>query len=288
MNQMNITQEDILAWLLDEGITILIIIAASLVAYRLLTIATSRLSKHIQSLDNEDDSELDRRTKTIFRVVHSSGAVIIVSTALITILNEVGLPVGPLLASVGVVGLALGLGAQTLVKDVISGLFILIENQYTINDSVELAGISGTVEEMNLRVTKIRDLNGTLHMIPNGEIRVVANKTRDWSRAVVNVGITYDTDVDKATAVLNQIGQQAQQDPEIGKLLLETPVVTGVEDLGDWAVQLRLMVKTQPGAHWQVMRWLRREIRLEFAKEGIDLAFPRQDIMLLREDKAAE
>ncbi len=285
---MNITQEDILAWLLDEGITILIIIAASLVAYRLLTIATSRLSKHIQSLDNEDDSELDRRTKTIFRVVHSSGAVIIVSTALITILNEVGLPVGPLLASVGVVGLALGLGAQTLVKDVISGLFILIENQYTVNDSVELAGISGTVEEMNLRVTKIRDLNGTLHMIPNGEIRVVANKTRDWSRAVVNVGITYDTDVDKATAVLNQIGQQAQQDPEIGKLLLETPVVTGVEDLGDWAVQLRLMVKTQPGAHWQVMRWLRREIRLEFAKEGIDLAFPRQDIMLLREDKAAE
>lgn len=285
---MNITQEDILAWLLDEGITILIIIAASLVAYRLLTIATSRLSKHIQSLDNEDDSELDRRTKTIFRVVHSSGAVIIVSTALITILNEVGLPVGPLLASVGVVGLALGLGAQTLVKDVISGLFILIENQYTVNDSVELAGISGTVEEMNLRVTKIRDLNGTLHMIPNGEIRVVANKTRDWSRAVVNVGITYDTDVDKATAVLNQIGQQAQQDPEIGKLLLETPVMTGVEDLGDWAVQLRLMVKTQPGAHWQVMRWLRREIRLEFAKEGIDLAFPRQDIMLLREDKAAE
>lgn len=285
---MNITQEDILAWLLDEGITILIIIAASLVAYRLLTIATSRLSKHIQSLDNEDDSELDRRTKTIFRVVHSSGAVIIVSTALITILNEVGIPVGPLLASVGVVGLALGLGAQTLVKDVISGLFILIENQYTVNDSVELAGISGTVEEMNLRVTKIRDLNGTLHMIPNGEIRVVANKTRDWSRAVVNVGITYDTDVDKATAVLNQIGQQAQQDPEIGKLLLETPVMTGVEDLGDWAVQLRLMVKTQPGAHWQVMRWLRREIRLEFAKEGIDLAFPRQDIMLLREDKAAE
>jgi small conductance mechanosensitive channel len=285
---MNITQEDILAWLLDEGVTILIIIAASLVAYRLLTIATSRLSKHIQSLDDEDDSELDRRTKTIFRVIHSSGAVIIVSTALITILNEVGIPVGPLLASVGVVGLALGLGAQTLVRDVISGLFILIENQYTVNDVVELAGISGTVEEMNLRVTKIRDVNGTLHMIPNGEIRVVANKTRDWSRAVVNVGVTYDTDVDKATAVLQHIGQKAQQDPETGRLLLETPVITGVEDLGDWAVQLRLMVKTQPGTHWQVMRWLRREIHLAFAKEGIDLAFPRQDIMLLREDKAAE
>ncbi|GAB4271969.1 MAG: hypothetical protein Kow0080_17880 [Candidatus Promineifilaceae bacterium] len=285
---MNITQENIVGWLLDEGITILIIIIASLIAYRLLTIATSRLSKHIQSLDNEDDSELDRRTRTIFRVIHSSGAVIIVSTALITILNEIGIPIGPLLASVGVVGLALGLGAQTLVKDVISGLFILIENQYTVNDSVELAGVSGTVEEMNLRITKIRDLDGTLHMIPNGEIRVVANKTREWSRAVVDVGVTYDTDVDKATAVLHQIGQRAQRDPEIGKLLLESPVVTGVEALGDWAVKLRLMVKTKSGANWQVMRWLRREIHLNFAEKGIDLAFPRQDIMLLREDKATE
>lgn len=270
------------AWLLDQGLTIVVILVVSFIAYRLLGVATRRLSKHIQAMDGVDDSELDRRTKTIFRVVHSSGVVVIISTAVITILNEVGIPIGPLLASVGVVGLALGLGAQTLVKDVISGLFILIENQYTVNDVIEVSGIVGTVEEMNLRVTKVRDINGTIHIVPNGEIRVVANRTRDWSRAIVDVRISYEADVDRAVATLQAIGEKIQTADEVAALLLEAPTVTGVEGLEDWSLRLRLMVKTEPNEHWGVMRWLRKEIHEEFDRQGIALAHPRQDVVLMQ------
>lgn len=281
MQNINLDWATVNDWLLNSGVTILIILIAAFIAYHLLGVGTRRISRHIQSLDGVDDSELDRRTTTIFRVLHSSGVVVIISTVIITVLNELGVSIGPLLASVGVVGLALGLGAQTLVKDVISGLFVLIENQYTVNDVVEIAGIVGVVEEMNLRLTKIRDINGTLHLIPNGEIRVVANRVRDWSRAIVDVGITYEADVDRAMAALRVIGEEVRQDPEIGPLLLEDPTVTGVEGLEDWAVRLRLMVKTEPNKQWDVMRWLRRKIHLEFAEKGVEIAYPRQNVVVI-------
>ena len=134
---------------------------------------------------------------------------------------------------------------------------------------------------MTLRATMVRDLYGTLHIIPNGEIRVVSNMTLDWSRAVVDVGITYDADVDVAVETLNEIGQQMMGDTAVAPILLETPTVTGVEGLDDWAVRLRIMAKTLPGQQWAVMRHLRRQIRLVFAEKGIDIAFPRQDIMIV-------
>ena len=169
----------------------------------------------------------------------------------------------------------------TLVGDIISGLFILIENQYTVGDVIKVNNLAGAVEEMTLRATMVRDLYGTLHIIPNGEIRVVSNMTLDWSRAVVDVGITYDADVDVAVETLNEIGQQMMGDTAVSLLLLETPTVTGVEGLDDWAVRLRIMAKTLPGQQWAVMRHLRRQIRLVFAEKGIDIAFPRQDIMIV-------
>lgn len=271
-------------WLVDHGIAIFGIIVISILSYWLLGILTRTLSQQIQSLDDEEDSELDKRTVTIFRVVRSTGIVLILSTAVLMILTELGVPVTPVLASVGFIGLAFGLGAQTLVQDMISGLFILIENQYTVGDSIEISGISGTVEQMTLRATMVRDLQGTLHVVPNGEIRIVANKSRTWSRAVLDVGITYDDDVDAAMAALTEIGAALAGDPEAGPLLLETPTVTGVEGLDDWAVRLRIIAKTEPGMHWAVQRTLRRQVRLVFAEKGIGLAFPRQDVMVLKDE----
>lgn len=269
-------------WLRSHGVTILIIILVAIAAYYLLGVTTKALSRRIQAMDDVEDSELDRRTKTIFRVVHSTGVVIVVGTAIMMILTELGVAITPVLASVGFVGLAFGLGAQTLVKDMIAGLFILIEDQYTVGDVAEIGGITGTVEHMTLRATELRDINGTVHIIPNGEIRIVANKSRDWSRAIVDVNVTYDEDVDTAVAALQEIGQMAVEDQMMGLLLQETPVVTGVEGLDDWAVRLRIMVKTLPNGQWEVQRYLRRQIRLIFAQKGIELAFSRQELMIPR------
>jgi small conductance mechanosensitive channel len=276
--------EQITEWLTQSGFRILIILIISAIAYRLLAILVRYLSEQIKELDDVEESEQDKRTETIFRVVKSTGMVLIVGTAGLMILTELGVAITPVLASVGVVGLAFGLGAQTLVKDVINGLFILFENQYTVGDTVELTGVAGTVEELTLRTTFVRDIYGTIHIIPNGEIRLVANRSRDWSRAIVDIGITYEEDVDRAIQTLTEIGVNLSDDEEISPQLLEGPVVTGVEGLEDWAVRLRIMVKTLPGQQWSVQRHLRRQIRLVFEQRGIDLAFPRQDVLLLKPD----
>jgi moderate conductance mechanosensitive channel len=280
--------EQILIWLQLYGLPIILIIVVSLLAYYLLGVGTKALSLRIQALDDEENSEQDRRAKTIFRVIRSTGAVIIVTTALMMILTEVGVAITPVLASVGFVGLAFGLGAQTLVKDMIAGLFILIEDHYTVGDTAEIGGITGTVERMTLRATELRDVNGTVYIIPNGEIRVVANKSRDWSRAIVDVSITYDEDVDTAVAALQEIGLKMAQDNDVQDLLLKPAIVTGVEGLDDWAVRLRIVVKTLPGTQWQVQRYLRRQVRIVFAERGIDLAFPRQDVMIVGDGNRAK
>lgn len=277
--------EQTMSWLREHGLAILVTLVVAVIAYYLVGILTRAISRRIQALDDVEDSERDRRTKTIFRVIHSTGTVIIVTTALMMILTELGVEVTPVLASVGFVGLAFGLGAQTLVKDMIAGLFILIENQYTVGDVVEIGGITGNVEKMTLRATELRDLYGTVHVIPNGEIRIVANKSRDWSRAIVDVGVTYEEDVDTAVQTLQEIGEAMSADESMALLLQEPAMVTGIEGLDQWAVRLRIMVKTLPNAQFEVQRYLRRQIRLVFAEKGIDLAFPRQDVVIVGEPK---
>ena len=269
-------------WIQEHGLMILVIIVCSVLAYFLLEYLIRVVTKRIQALDDEEDSELDKRTATISNVLHSTGIALILGIATLMILTEFGVPIAPLLASVGVASLALGLGAQTLVKDVLNGFFFLVENQYTVGDVIEVAGVSGTVEELSLRVTAVRDISGTLHIIPNGEIRKVANKTRDWARAIVDVGITYDEDVDIALQTLQEIGTAMANDVELQGDLLETAVVTGVEGLDDWSVRLRIMVKTEPAQQWQVQRYLRRQIRIVFAEKNIEIAFPRQDVMVIQ------
>ncbi len=278
---MNQTLDKIQQWFLAHGLAILAIILLSVVAYFLLGILVRYATRRVKALDAEEGTSLDKRAETISEVLYSAGLVVIFVTAAVMLLEEIGVPIAPLLASVGVVGLALGLGAQTLVKDVISGLFILLENQYVVTDVIEVNGIVGNVELMTLRATTLRDASGTLYVIPNGEIRTVANRTRDWSRAIIDVRIAYEADVDRALATLQTIGDDMAASEEWGPLLLEAPQVTGIEGLEDWAVRLRVMVKTGPNQQWDVQRYLRRRIRLVFAEQGIDLAFPRQEVALL-------
>ena len=259
---------------------ILLIIVLAFVAYRAFRLLTRLITRQVKSIDEQENSLLDRRADTISRVISTGGVSLIVATALVMALQEVGIEVTPLLASVGVAGLALGLGAQTLVKDVISGLFILTENQYTIGDVIEVNGLAGAVEEMTLRATFLRDLEGTLHSVPNGDIRTISNITRGWSRAVHDVFVPFETDIDAALDALAEVGLRAAANVEISAQLSGEPLVTGVEGIADGQVKIRLLAKTHPEMHWAVLRYLRKETIIVFKERGLTPALPRQMVQV--------
>jgi small conductance mechanosensitive channel len=215
---------------------------------------------------------------TLAQILRWGTGVLIVGTALLMLLSTFGIDITPLLTSVGVAGLAVSLGAQTLIKDLIGGLLILIENQYVVGDSIQVGDVSGQVERLTLRATYLRDVKGSLHVIPNGEVRVVGNMTKDWSRALVDVGVAYEENLDRVLHVLEATAEAFAQDPEVGPQLLEPPKILGPLTLGDWAFTVRVMAKTSPGKHWGVARELRKRILVACEEEGITLPYPRQEV----------
>jgi len=193
--------------------------------------------------------------------------------------REIGMDITPLLAGAGVAGLAIGLGAQGLIKDILAGSFILMEDQFHVGDVIQAAGVSGQVEKMTLRVTTVRDLRGAVHFIPNGEIKVATNLTKEWSRAVLEVGVSYEEDVDRVSHVLAEIGQSLADDETFGKLVLEPPQVLGVEALADSQVTIRILAKTLPLKQWEVAREFRRRIKVRFDREGIQVPYPHRVVI---------
>ncbi len=216
-----------------------------------------------------------QRANTIGRVLNSTLAVVLVTVGVTTVLSMVGVPVGPLMASAGVVGVALGFGAQSLVKDVLSGVFMLLEDQYGVGDVVNLGEATGSVEEVGLRCTRLRSLDGTVWYVPNGEITRVGNMTRMWSRALVEVRFAYDTDIEAAREAMIDAVKAAQAGHEkVASSILGEPEVAGIESLEYNAVMLRLLVQTNPATQWDVQREVRHEMRRLFAERGIELAVP--------------
>jgi len=274
------------SWLLSHGLRILLILVIATIGYRLFYTTARRVKVHVQRRDGTENSPLDKRAETLFNVITSAGLGIVITMASLMIMQELDIEIGPLLASVGILGLALGLGAQTLVGDVISGLFVLVENQYRVGDAIEVNGVVGTVEQMTLRVTSVRDVEGVLHFVPNGEIRTVSNRSRDWSRAIVDVGIAYEVEVSVAMETLEEITAQMLDDPQILPLIVEEAEVMGVEGLEDWQVRLRVMVKTLPAQQFAVERYLRRQIRRVFIEKGLALAAPRQEIVVMHQERS--
>jgi small conductance mechanosensitive channel len=174
--------------------------------------------------------------------------------------------------------LAVSFGAQSLVKDVISGFFILFENQFAIGDVIEVAGKSGVVEKMTLRVVVLRDGEGAMHVVPNGEIKVVSNKTRGWSRAVVDVGVGYDEDIDRALGIVRDEASQLATDRVWSPQLDGAPEVLGIESLGDSSIVIRTLIRTQPGSQWGLAREFRRRIKNRFDRDGVEIPFPQRRV----------
>jgi small conductance mechanosensitive channel len=218
--------------------------------------------------------ELKQRAQTIRRLLDGTLLFLVIVIIGAMVLMELGVQVAPLLAGAGIVGIAVSLGAQSLVKDILAGFLILIEDQFAIGDSVAVAGVSGVVERMTLRATTLRDLEGTAHIVPNGEMRVVSNKTKGWSRVVLRIGVAYETDLERAMEVLRQIGGELFKDADWKSRLLEEPTVAGVDDLRASDIALLFLVKTLPGEQWAVAREARQRIVKTFARENIEMPYP--------------
>jgi small conductance mechanosensitive channel len=220
-----------------------------------------------------------QRARTIGSVLGSAANVIIGMTIVLMVLGQLGVNLAPFLASAGIAGVAIGFGAQSLVKDFLSGTFMLLEDQYGVGDVVDFGEVVGVVEEMALRVTKVRDLNGTLWYVRNGEILRTGNKTQEWGRAVVDVRVAYDTDEKLVRAALLAAAATVQGDPVLGEHCMEDPEVIGIDVLTAEAIQLKVQIKTQPGQQWDVARALRAEVRSQLSAAGIPLAGTQQVVV---------
>jgi len=262
----------------DEALQIVLILAGSGLLIRAVRILADRLVKFVQDDDPLTTNEREQRAVTLAGIFKGVSKIVIVLVAGLTILGILGINTAPLIAGAGVAGLAISFGAQNLIRDFISGFFILLENQYKVGDVIRAAGVSGQVEDMNLRITVLRDLEGVAHFIPNGEIKVVSNLAKEWSRAVVNVGVAYKEDLDRVVSVLNSVGQELSRDAIFGPGILEAPQVLGVENFGDSQVTLRIVTKTRPLKQWETARELRKRIKAAFDREGIEMPFPHRVI----------
>jgi moderate conductance mechanosensitive channel len=263
--------------LVRDGARVLGIWLLAWLAYRVVRLTARRIEVAVDDGDDSVTTLRERRGHTIAQLLRSVGRVVLVVIALLLTFN-VFIDIGPILAGAGILGLAVSFGAQSLVKDVISGFFILFENQFAIGDVIEIAGKSGVVEKMTLRVAVLRDGEGVMHVVPNSEIKVVSNKTRGWSRAVVDVGIAYDEDIDRALGIIRDEAAQLATDRVWNLQLDGAPEVVGVESLGDSSVVVRTLIRTQPGSQWTVAREFRRRIKNRFDRDGVEIPFPQRKV----------
>ncbi|MER7778862.1 mechanosensitive ion channel family protein [Streptomyces sp. NPDC096191] len=230
----------------------------------------------------------EQRARTIGSVLSSVVTIVLFMVGVAMVLDQVGIALGPLLASAGVVGLAIGFGAQSLVADYLSGLLIMVEDQYGVGDSVDLGEAIGEVEHVGLRLTHVRDLNGGLWHIRNGEILRVRNDSQEWGRAVLDVAVAHDANLDTVYRVLEETGRALRDEPEFAEVLLEDPAVWGVQSLDAEGVLVRLAVKTVPLQQWGVTRELRRRVKDALDDAGIETPFPRRTVWLRTEPGDAE
>ncbi len=264
-------------WLLQHGTRILIILVLALIVYILMRKTIPRTVKPMLSkaMEGQPEVEIEKRKTTLTRLFIAMGGVVIIVIAIFLTLAELGINITALLAGFGVVGIAVGFGAQSLVRDLIAGFIIMIENQYNIGDVIRVADVAGGVEAVNLRRTLLRDLDGILHVVPNGEIRVTSNFTKMWSRAHLNISVAYKEDVDQVMATIRKTWEEIADDPDWGAFLIsKTPWLLRVDEFGDSGVVIKVVGETQPIKQWDVMGELRRRIKKVFDEQGIEIPWP--------------
>ena len=258
--------------LLQVILPLIVIAGLTALAMRLVTLAANAIDRRI--IAPVQDHDRRARLQTLRKAAKSTAQGVILVIAVLISLGTMGIDIGPALAAAGIIGLAVSLGAQTLIKDVIGGLTILLEDEYRVGDTVKIGSVSGDVEHITLRRTDVRDAEGRLFMVPNGDVRVVANETRDWARAMVELNFGYDADVKKAVAALDEALARLAADPRVKPHLLAEPEIFGWNAFSDWAVIVRLRAKVTAGKQGDVARAMRQYALEALDQAGISVASP--------------
>ncbi len=279
-------QDELLSLLQDPILPIALILVLAAVLIRLshsviLGIFKRLLDREVAEGTAQELSavEIKKRMDTLDDLGATVIRVFILLIALVMILDQLSLNIGPAIAGLGILGIAVGFGAQSLVKDYFNGALILIENQFSVGDVVTIADVSGSVEDFSLRRTTLRDLSGTVHTVPNGEIRVASNRTRVWARINENVQVAYDSDMDLVAATVNAVGQAMYDDPDWRRQLLEPPAMLRVQELADSGVTIKVLGSVRAAEQWAVAGELRRRLLAAFAEKGIEIPFPHRVVI---------
>lgn len=267
--------DNLVPWLLNHGIKILFI---ALLAYLLNVIIVRIIVRTVRITVVRDEnmsveSEL-KREATLNHIFKGALRVILIVLALLMILQEFGLKIGPILAGAGILGVAVGFGGQYLIKDIITGLFIILENQYRIGDIVNIDGTSGVVQDITLRKTTLRDMDGTVHHINHGSIVLVSNLSKDFARVNIEIGVAYDTDLEHLIKVIDKTGMELAEDSIFKEYILTPPKFLRVQEFADSAIIVKILGDTKPLKQWEVAGELRKRLKIAFDREGIEIPFP--------------
>ena len=279
---------NVLHWLIEHGPKMLGVALAMLVFTWLVRVFSQRIVTLLaRGGFRGTREEREARAHTLVGVFHNASSVLIIAGGFLMILQEAGIPIAPLLGGAAVFGLAVAFGAQNLIRDYFYGFVILLENQYKINDVVKIGSLSGSVERITLRMTVLRDLEGSVHFLPNGGISSVTNMTHGWSRAVFEVAVGYKEEIDRVIGVLVQLGREMREDPTYSAMILDELTMLGVDSLADSAVMLKFFIKTRPLQQWTIKRELLRRIKNRFDQLGIEIPYPQRVVYHRLEDGAA-
>jgi small-conductance mechanosensitive channel len=259
-------------WALTGGLRIVLIVVLMVIALKVAKLASRKFFMTVKKVT--EDPEAQKRAETLASITRSGLTVIILVVAVMMIMGELGVEIGPLLATAGVIGLAIGFGAQKLVEDVISGFFILLEDQIRVGDVVEIADRGGLVEKVNLKMVILRDLAGNVHYVRNGKIDVVTNMTKEYSRYIFDIGVAYREDVDEVIEVVKQVDEDLRADPQFNEDILEPIEILGLDKFDDSAVVIRARTKTKPIRQWAVGREFNKRLKKKFDELGIEIPFP--------------
>jgi small conductance mechanosensitive channel len=279
--------ERVLNWLLGSGVRVLLVVTLAWLVIRIADVIVSRMERQASAEIGPEAVEKAKRIRTLGNLVEYVVGIFVTGAAALMILRELNLDITPVLAGAGVLGLAVGFGAQSIVKDFFSGFFLILEDQVRVGDVAVVNGVSGLVESITLRKITLRDVEGTVHIFPNGNITTLANKTKDFSFAVVDVSVGYGEDTDRVVAVLVDIGEELRQDAQLRAATLDAIEVMGVDQLGASAVVIRTRIKTLPQRQWEVGRELKRRIKKRFDAEGIEIPFPKLSLAEPRKSVSA-
>jgi small-conductance mechanosensitive channel len=271
-----ITQQDLQDWFADHGVNILIILLAGIVFWFIVKQTLPRLVRRFMAKPRRGESQMGmkKRAETLERVFLGIARVVIILLVIFMILSELTVEIGPILAGFGVAGVAVAFGAQWLIKDLIAGVFVLMENQYRVGDVVRVADVTGLVEDINMRKTVLRDLDGIVHHVPNGEIRVASNYSRHFARVNLNISVAYDTDLDFAIDVINRVCKEMTEEEDWKSRFKSVPQVLRVDNLGDSGIDIKIIGDVQPLEQWNIMGQLRLRIKKAFDAEGIEIPWP--------------